>query len=135
MLFTQESRYRASSLGSETTTSETVSDTVKITIQIDTEKSKEEIVIIMSWASYRYADGDWESYPIAEYWDKIEVRYKVVFTEYQDEPNYDDIRRGQVFLAQMFYLGMYHGGSAVVQIGSDLVGYQEAAYKDADLEE
>ncbi len=135
LLFTQESHYRAASLGSEATTSEAVSGTVKITIELDPEKSKEETVATMSWASYRYEDGEWESYPIDEYWDRMEVHYKEVFTEYHEDPEYEDIRRGQVFIAQTFYLSMYRGNSALVQIGSDLVGYHDAAYTDADLEE
>ncbi len=133
LLFTQESRYRTSDLGADTTTTEAVSDTVKITLELDPDNSPEETQVTMSWAPYRYQDGEWESYPIDEYWDKIEVRYEEIFDEYQDDPQYEDIRQGQVFIAKMFYLAMYHGNSALVQVGSALVGYHDASYADPDL--
>ncbi|MCX6032062.1 MAG: hypothetical protein NT169_22545, partial [Chloroflexi bacterium] len=135
LLFTQESRYRSSDLGDDATTTEAVSDTVKVTLDLDPAKSQEETQVSMSWAPYRYEAGEWKSYPIDEYWDKIEVRYEEVFDEYQDDPAYEDIRRGQVFIAKMFYLAMYHGSSALVQVGDDLVGYQGSVYTDVDLEE
>ena len=137
LLFTQESHYRAAALGSDATTTETVSDTVKVTIQIDSEKSPEETVVSMNWATYRFDSGDdqWESYPLDEYWDRIEVRYEELFTEYQDDPDYEDLRRGQIFIAQSFYLAMYRGNSALVQVGDELIGaYHDMAVEDFDLE-
>jgi subtilisin-like proprotein convertase family protein/type II secretory pathway pseudopilin PulG len=138
LLFTQEAHYRSAALNSDATTTETVSDTVMITVQIDSDKSQEETRVSLNWASYRYNDTDdaWESYPLDEYWDKIEVRYEELFDEYQDDPDYEDIRRGQVFIAQSFYLAMYRGNSALVQVGDELIGaYHDMAYTDIDLED
>jgi PKD repeat protein len=135
LLFTQEARYRNTNLSSDGTTAETISDTVKLTFQIDPDQSQEETLATMSWAPYRYQDGEWQSYPIEEYWDRVSVRFEDVFTEFEDDARYDDIRRGQVFLAQMFYLSMYRGASAVVQTGEEPVGYHETGQFDADLQE
>ncbi len=133
LLFASEAHFRAANLGSDATTAEQVSTTTKLTVQIDPEKSKLQTRTSLSWAPYRYADGEWESYPIDEYWDRMEVRYEEIFTEYADDPDYSDIRRGQVLIAKIFYLSMYRGTSTLVQAGEDLIGAYGAAYTDADL--
>ncbi len=91
-------------------------------------EAKEETGVFLNWAPYRYRDDEWESYPVDEYWDKMEVRFKDIFDE-SDE----DTRRGQLVMAQSFYASLFVGQSALVQVGVDITGNFEAQQSDADL--
>ncbi len=63
------------------------------------------------------------------------MRLEDIFDEYEGAPPSEDARREQVLIARLFYMGLYHGDSALVQIGDDLVGYQEGAQPDSELAE
>lgn len=132
LLFTQESRYRSANLGEGE--SAIISDN-QLTIRLDPENSQLTTRAVLSWAPYRYKDGEWQSYPIDEYWDRMETRFKAIFTEYQDDPDYEDIRSGQVLIAQSYYLSLYRGQSNIVQIGADLTGFRDAWQDDVELNE
>ncbi|MGD2148345.1 MAG: LamG domain-containing protein, partial [Anaerolineae bacterium] len=91
-------------------------------------EAKEETGVYLNWAPYRYRNAEWESYPIDEYWDKMEVRLKGIFDD-SDE----DTRRGQLKMAQSFYAALFVGQAALVQVGVDITGNFEAQESDADL--
>lgn len=133
LIFAQEAHYRSTNLGDDTTATDPVSDTVKVTLSLDPEESREETRVHLSWAPYRHEDGEWRSYPIREYWDRMEVRFKDKLDEYEDDAEFEDIRRGQILIAQSFYLGLYTGQSGLVQVGDDLIGSQEASTSDVEL--
>jgi type II secretory pathway pseudopilin PulG/subtilisin-like proprotein convertase family protein len=130
LLFVQENRSRTANLGESEAV--TVHDN-QLTIRVDPENNPLTTRAELSWAPYRYKDSEWQSYPIDEYWDKIQVRYKAAFTEYKDGPDFEDIRRGQVLIAQMYYLALYRGQGNLVQIGEHLTGYHDAWQEDAGL--
>ncbi|MFN2286250.1 MAG: hypothetical protein ACK2UQ_17675, partial [Anaerolineae bacterium] len=70
----------------------------------------------LKWAPYHYKDGDWEAYPIEDYWDELEERYARDFEgEYADEENPEETREGAVFLAQLYYLSLYQGVSMTIE--------------------
>ncbi|MBN1668562.1 MAG: thrombospondin type 3 repeat-containing protein, partial [Anaerolineales bacterium] len=138
LLFAQEAHYRGANLDSELTEEAAISDTLKITVQLDPEKSKEEVRATLNWGPYRYTSGEWQSYPIQEYWDRMQVRFKEICKQYEGDPDYENIRKGQVFIAQSFYLALFRGDSALVQIGDDLMGNPDTDFTDltiADLPE
>jgi len=134
LLFAQEARYRSVNLGDG---DQVAQDSNLLRIDVDPEAVQQHVRTFVSWAPYRYnedADG-WENYPIDEYMDKMEVRLKDSFDEYEDEPDYEDILRGQVLLAQSHYLSLYTGAMRVVQIGDDLVGNYGEEQNDSEMAE
>ena len=58
----------------------------KITLSLDPQKSQEETRAYLSWGPYRRQDGKWQSYPIQEYWDQMDVRFEDIFDELQGRP-------------------------------------------------
>ena len=131
LLFSQESRARVANLDGE-------DDTVTIaghqlTLKLDQDAIPVQTNAYINWAPFRYEEDEWQSYPIAEYIDKLEVRLEEVFDEYKDEPNYDDILRGQLTVAKSYYLALYRGVSGLVQWGADLMGPAGSVQTDADL--
>jgi uncharacterized repeat protein (TIGR01451 family) len=130
LLFAQESHYRSANLG-DVAASDVV--TSQLTIRLDPEESKEEVVTSLSWAPYRRQDGEWRTYPIDEYWDKMEVRFEDAFDEYRDDPDFEDIRDGQVMVAQMSYLTLFNGRSVLVEMGDEIVGNLDAGQTNAEL--
>ncbi len=131
LLFSQEKRARIANLdgGDDTVT---IAGN-QLTLKLDQDAIPVQTNAVINWAPFRYEDGEWQSYPVAEYIDKLEVRLKDVFDEYKDEPNYDDILRGQLMVAKSYYLALYRGVGGLVQQGADLMGFAGSAQTDADL--
>lgn len=65
------------------------------------------------WTPYRYQGGAWEPYPISEYCEVLKDRYAGVFSE---EPN-PQVAKGKRVYLRLYYLGLYAGLTAVVEIG------------------
>ena len=90
-----------------------------LTVGLDPEDREQEVVALLSWAPYRYRNDKWESYPIAEFWDKLEVRFREIFPP-QDEENAEDRARGRVMVARAYYLQLFRGQGNVVQLGGSV---------------
>ncbi|HBY98100.1 MAG TPA: hypothetical protein DEP84_29855, partial [Chloroflexi bacterium] len=76
----------------------------------------------LNWAPYRYRNGEWEPYPIEDYWDELHDRYAEDFAdEFSDEDNPQEVRDGAVFVGQIYYLTLYAGVNVVVQSGDTLL--------------
>jgi len=90
----------------------------QLTLALDPNHVKDEVLAGMNWAPYRFDAGGWETYPIEEYWDWIKTRYPDIFEDVEGDPE-GYIKAGQAIVAQGFYLGLYHGVNAIVQIGDD----------------
>jgi len=129
LLFAQEFHYRAANMDDSTSTR----DGDKLTVKLDQDAHPELVMTALNWGPYRYRNGEWESYPIEEYLDKLETRLKDVFTEFQDDPDYEQLRQSQVRIARLYYLVLFHGVSGTVKAGDKFVGYVDACISDEDL--
>lgn len=70
----------------------------------------------LNWAPYRFQDGEWQSYPIEDYWQELDDRYGLDFAdEYAGEEDPEEVRAGGVFVGQVYYLTLYKGMSAIVE--------------------
>jgi subtilisin-like proprotein convertase family protein len=78
----------------------------------------------LSWSPYRYnanlgPDGQvigWETYPMSEYWDKMEVAFEAGFRNvYPDESDKTII--GRMVAARSFYVALNAGTSGLVSTG------------------
>ncbi len=114
LLFLRDERYRAAELGMGGLA--TVSG-AQVTFNlagrpVETQAS-------MSWAPYRYQNGRWQSYPLAEYWDKMYGRFASRFPEDPRLPAdwRKDVQVGQITLAQAYYLSMMQGRVGLVAVG------------------
>jgi len=105
----------------------------QVTVRLAPDAIPVQTEAFINWAPFRYEENAWHSYPIAEYIDRLEVRLKDVFTEYQDDPDYEDILLGQLTLAKSYYLVLYRGMGGVVQWGTELIGPTGSVQTDADL--
>jgi hypothetical protein len=131
LLFSQESRARTANLDGDDDMV-TIQDN-QLTLKLDQDAVPVQISAFLNWGPFRYENNEWQSYPIAEYVDKLEVRLKEVLDEYKDESNYEDILRGQLTVAKSYYLALYHGQRGLVQSGVDLTGPKTPARTDEEL--
>jgi subtilisin-like proprotein convertase family protein len=129
LLFAQEAYYRSGNLDEDMATQKGS----LLTIDLDPDQVKETVTAFISWAPYRYRDGDWESYPIEEYWDKMEVRFKEIFGEDEDEPEGENILNGKLIVARAYYMAVYQGQAGIVQTGPHITWRFDADKTDGKL--
>ncbi len=134
LLFAQEAQYRSVNLEDSSQVSQ---DGNLLRIDLDPEAVEQTARSFLSWAPYSYSEEDerWENYPIDEYMDKMEVRLKDSFDEYEDDPDYEDILRGQIMLTQAYYLSLFSGAMRVVQVGETLTGNYGTEQSDSEMAE
>ncbi|MGD2205171.1 MAG: hypothetical protein PVH17_00205, partial [Anaerolineae bacterium] len=63
----------------------------------------------LSWAPFRQRNGEWESYPFAEYWDRMHVEFGDLFATTDTSEQAQDIAAGSVEIAAGYYLSLYRG--------------------------
>lgn len=150
LLFVREERYRSGNLETSDVTAGTASPVNPQmgvlpghNVTISMAGVQEQVLAGMNWAPYRYAGaGLWESYAIDEYWEWIKVRYPAAL-EAICSLDPDDLvcgagdpegylEAGAGLLMQSFYLGLFHGANALVQLG-DTVITTEIAQADLEL--
>jgi len=68
------------------------------------------------WQPYRYDGIDWEPCPIEDYWAELEARYKLAMSELDSDPT---VVQGMLLVFQYYYLALYNGLTAVIDLGSD----------------
>ncbi|MFQ5594170.1 MAG: LamG-like jellyroll fold domain-containing protein, partial [Anaerolineae bacterium] len=119
LLFAREEHYRTAAL-------DMVGGVIaisgsQVTVNMDRKKASLDTLASMNWGPYRYRNGQWEAYPLDEYWDKMAVRYKKIF---QENPPKDekgnritdpDALEGLVIAAQSFYMAGVPGVNRVVE--------------------
>ncbi len=132
LLFAQEAQYRTVNLEDNDLVTQSGA---LIRVNLDSESVPQTTRAFLSWAPYRYNEStsEWENYPVDEYMDKMEVRLKDAFDEYQDEPDYEDILRGQILMAQAHYLTFLAGVMKVVQVNDSLVGNYDGDPSDGEM--
>jgi len=131
LLFAREERYRSVNLDDQSLAS--VSNNA-LTISATPANAPEMTMAFLSWAPYRYRDGRWESYPFAEYWDLMEVRFKEAFPPGDSNDLDGDYEAlGRVALARSYYLSMFSGVTGMVLIGGNRVWDLEQNQLDLSL--
>jgi len=131
LLFSQETRARVANLDGQDDIV-TIQEN-QLELKLDQDAVPLQTTALLNWAPFRLEEGEWQSYPIAEYVDKLEVRLKDVLDEYADHEDYEDILRGQLTVAKCVYLVLYNGTGGLVEWGDDLVGPIEPALTDGEL--
>jgi len=125
LLFAREEHFRSLNLDEDLVDASTIiwsDDNRQLTLDLKPDDVEVQTVAGMNWAPYRYRDGEWEPYPIEDYWEELEERYEKDFAdEYVDEEDPDDLRTGAVFVGQIYYLAMYNGVHVAVQSGDTLL--------------
>ncbi|HQJ10240.1 MAG TPA: tandem-95 repeat protein [Anaerolineae bacterium] len=77
-------------------------------------------IAAINWAPYRYRDGAWDSFPMAEYWDLLGVRLKAGLPLATDAPSeaVEEIRDGMIAVARSYYLALNQGRTSLVAVGN-----------------
>lgn len=92
----------------------------------------------LSWAPYRYvaANNRWESYPIEEYWRKLELLLSKAADFQPIGVDGAYLAAADIFMTQVLYLDLYRGKANAVQIGALLTSTltNEPSDDDARLE-
>lgn len=130
LLFAREERYRSAGLDSVNSISTTGS---KLTLNLDTSHHPVETLASMNWAPYRYQNGEWQSYPLDEYWDLMGVRLQNVFSADDYPKSGEEISLGSIAIAKAFYLSMTQGRVGLTQVGNQLTYQFNSAQKDAEI--
>ncbi|MEJ5309992.1 MAG: LamG-like jellyroll fold domain-containing protein [Anaerolineae bacterium] len=114
LLFLRDERYRAAELGMG---NEVTISGARVTFNLGGRSV--ETLASMSWAPYRYKDGRWQAYPVAEYWNSMYARFANRFPEDPKLPEdwRKDVQVGQITLAQSYYFSMMQGRVGLVAVG------------------
>ena len=127
LLFAREERYRGANLDQSTDDDVNIvqwsaDDPHQLTLSLSEEDVPLDTVAGLNWAPFRYRDGEWQAYPIEEYWDELHDRYTTAFAhEYGDDDDPAAARGGAVIVGQTHYLSLYAGVSVTVQSGDKLL--------------
>ncbi len=139
LLFAREERYRAANLDQALDNNVDIvqwseDDPHLLTLALSEEDAPLETVAGLNWAPFRYEDGEWEAYPIEEYWDELHERYTAAFVdEYGDDDDPEAARGGAVIVGQTHYLSLYVGVSVNVQSGDQLLTQKKYQTYDKPL--
>ncbi len=119
LLFAREERYRSVNLDDPSLASINHNE---LTVSADQASAPQATMTFLSWAPYRYRDGQWESYPFSEYWDLLQVRLQEAFPV-DDPTDMDSVYEaaGRTALAKSYYLSMFTGVTRMVRIGEQHV--------------
>ena len=142
LLFAREEHYRTASLDMAGGVATVSGSQLKVTL--DPTKCSLDVLASINWAPYRYEDGQWQAYPLDDYWDKMSVRFKAQFQDrfQQDPPEYYKdaapadkaaVIDGLVAATQSFYIGMAYGTSSVVQTGPNVLRKRFTVRTDVSL--
>ena len=133
LLFVREESYRTTNLDAGDADGTFTWDGQQLTVDLDAGGGLPvQTAAAVKWAPYRYRDGEWESYPIEEYWDELGHRYEHDFDDVSDPTE----ARGRLMYVRIYYLGLYTGLSTVVQSGDVPLSTELAAPElsgDAEL--
>ena len=115
LLFVREEHYRATNLdaGGDDGAFTWDGSGRQLTVDMDPDSLPVQTAAAVLWAPYRYRDGEWESYPIEEYWDELGRRYEDDFDDVSDPTE----AQGMLVYIQIYYMGLYAGLTTVVQSG------------------
>ncbi|MCP4538326.1 MAG: tandem-95 repeat protein [Chloroflexi bacterium] len=131
LLFAREERYRGVDLGTGVWDDGILS--------IDATSAKAVTIAALQWAPYRYnsdigSDGQvvgWESYPIDEYWDQMEIDLTDQF-ELLDPEDSEYVNLGRMVVARSFYISLVHGIVSQVENGLDVMWTSDPDQEDSD---
>ncbi|MBC8450428.1 MAG: hypothetical protein H8D78_22055, partial [Chloroflexi bacterium] len=133
LLFAREEMYRVVSLDMQDFRAITGA-TVTLDAGTGTAKRPLETIASLSWAPYRFRDGDWQSIPIEEYWDLLEASLKQRFQADQTLDVYGDyIVDGMVAVAQAQYLSLFQGRAGLVAMNGQAIYQFQPQETDAEL--
>jgi len=93
------------------------------TLTFDPSQAQAQTLAAFNWGPFRYRDGQWEAYPMEEYWDRMTIHFQEYFRErpslYYD-PTAADAEQaltGMTMAACSFYLSLTQGPVNVVEVG------------------
>jgi hypothetical protein len=114
LLFAREETFRGVNLDVVT---QTVGSSVAIDLQVDPQVRT---VASLNWAPYRFRNGDWESYPITEYWEFMADQLEEGFEELLGPDASEEMVAGYAAFAEGFYVANFLGNTNVVRLGDRL---------------
>ena len=124
LLFAREQRFRSLNLDGNRVGDSTIAwsdDNRSLTLNLEPDDVQVQTTASLNWAPYKYQDSEWAAYPIEDYWLELQKRYQEQFgEEFGDKDDPEEVRGGAVVLMQIHYVSLYHGASAVVQIGESV---------------
>jgi len=129
LLFAREETFIAVNLADAT-------DTTDGAVTLDFAGHDTSTLASVSWSPYRHnsdqgPDGKtigWETYPLSEYWDKLEVQFEDAFRNLPREQNRYGTSQaaiiGEMLMARGLFLALNQGVTNLVQFGSNNAGVQ-----------
>jgi subtilisin-like proprotein convertase family protein len=123
LLFAREERYRSVNLDGHRVDDATIQwddDGRQLTVDFapqDADPVEVHTAAGLNWAPYKYEDGEWTACPIEDYWQVLERRYERDFLQDDFYTDDDKARGGAVIVGQVYYLSLYKGANAIVQVG------------------
>ncbi len=131
LLFAREEHYRSAGLTSATWDWKTD--------QLNLAASTEQMTTAaLQWSPFRYSDaGGWESVPIVEYWDHLDVTLTQYFQEqYPDdassENGVEEVNAGRMVIARAFYMSLVQGMVNSVKHNLNVLWASDPAEEDSD---
>ena len=84
------------------------------------------VLAALSWSPYRFREGTWEGYPLAEYWDHLGAVLGEDFRPDMTLPEEmrEDVIAGEIYLARTYYLTLNQGQINQVQMDDLPLGGQ-----------
>ncbi|MGC9396645.1 MAG: LamG-like jellyroll fold domain-containing protein [Anaerolineae bacterium] len=115
LLFAREEYYREANLDTQET--RTIAGDV---VSFNLSGQPLNTIAAINWAPYRYRNGAWNAFPLAEYWDLLGVRLKAALPLLVDVPSdtAEDIRDGQIAVARSYYLALNQGRTSLAAVGN-----------------
>ncbi|MBN1180206.1 MAG: tandem-95 repeat protein [Anaerolineae bacterium] len=135
LLFAREEYFRSANLDAVPHTN----GAAQATVELKPEEYAVETVATVQWAPYRYRNGQWQAYPIAEYMDVLDLRIGDLFKGVPDFYDPNDLENselaldGAVMAAQSSYLAFYNGVSNIVQRGAIAYAQADFVWTDRQL--
>ncbi|MFN8471119.1 MAG: LamG-like jellyroll fold domain-containing protein [Anaerolineae bacterium] len=132
LLFYREEKSRTVNLAANAQSA--VGGNGTLTLDLDPIAVEEVNHSFLNMATYRFRSGQWEAFPIEDYWDTLEVHLRDILTADSPQPPDPDILRGQIEVARGFYLSFYMGIMDLTRVGNVLIAPNDPHKKtDADL--
>lgn len=109
LMMAREERFRSSNLELAALGDDVSWDGRQLTVDFMAgEGTPVQIITALSWAPYQYNETleKWEAYPMADYWEELERRYRAEMEDSDEDPL---IIEGQIMAAQLYYVALKSG--------------------------
>jgi len=126
LLFAREEHFRAAN-NADTSKSGSV-----FSVDMSASSQSVEVIAGLKWMPYQYDQSQgWQTIPINEYWDQLEILYTELFAQASPDDT-AKMNLGSAIIARSFYVSMMNGINQQVQQGSQIFSQYDPTGEDSD---